>query len=337
MNPVIKRSLDLLQSELGERDAVQKRQKALNDNGNLLLEMDASAVKRTIDILEAVPVDTQKHQKTVEQDVASTPQAQIAMSPEPVADKASEDILSRISFTDLKSCFRGLLSDHVTASSAKLQLQAYDERAWVTERARLKEMADHIRTSAKTATAAAERYACTTRASCDLDMWGNAINPCLQPAYDIWKAKAGPQAEGPQTAFDLLIDLANMAVFTEWRSGYASVVGDEEGNDYTHEDIDKMLVGILQELGEGKDMEQWIKSEENVDRLARINKLRRRMLGAWDTPLTYRYEYTVQLLSTGKITGDGPQPLDLNYLGHRPILVGREYRRGSGRKRGGRR
>lgn len=300
----------------------------------------STVTKRNPDLLQAGPDErdaVQKRQKTAELVVASTPPAQIATPPQPLADEASEDILSRISLNDLKSCFRGLLSDHVTAPVAKLHLQAYDEKAWDTERARLKEVADRIRTAAETATTAAERYACATRGSCDLDMWGNAINPYLRSAYDIWKSKAGPQAHGPQTAFDLLVDMADMAVFTEWRSGDASVVGDEESNDYTHEDIDKMLVGILQELGEGKDMEQWVKSEENVERLARINKLRRRMLGAWDVPLSYRYEYTVELLSTGKITGDGPEPLDLNYLGYRPILVGREYRRGGGRKRGGRR
>ncbi|EJP61507.1 uncharacterized protein BBA_09531 [Beauveria bassiana ARSEF 2860] len=336
MSTVTKRNLDALQSELEEHGAVQKCHKTAHQNEDLSLERDAPAVKRTIDVFAAKPVDGQEHQETADQEIPLTPRAQIATPTEPVADNEFEDILSRISFTDLKSCFRVLLSDHVTASTAKLQLQAYNEKAWFTERVRLKEMADRIRTSAKTATTSAERYACTTKALCDLDMWGKAINPCLRPAYDIWKAKAGPQANGPQTAFDLLIDIANMAVFTEWRSGCASVVGDEESNDYTHEDIDKMLVGILQELGQGKDMEHWVKTEENVARLARINELRGRMLGAWDTPLSYRYEYAAQLLSTGKLSSK-PEPLDLKYLGHRPILIGLEYRRGGGRKRGGRR
>lgn len=210
MSTVTKRNQDALQSELEEHGAVQKRQITAHQKGDSPLARDAPAVNRTIDTLAATPVDGQEHQETADQDIPLTPRAQLATPTEPVADKESEDILSRISFTDLKSCFRVLLSNHVTASTVKLQLQAYNERAWVTERLR-EGNAERIRTSAKTATAAIERYASTTKALCDLDEWGKAINPFLRPAYDIWKAKAGPQANGPQTAFDLLIDISSAA------------------------------------------------------------------------------------------------------------------------------
>lgn len=133
MSTVIKRNLDALQSELEEYGAVQKPQLTAHQEGDLPLTRDAPAVKRTIDPLAAIPVDRREHQETAGQDIPLSPRAQIATPTVPVADKESEDILSRISFTDLKSCFRVLLSDYVTESTAKLQLQAYTSQpsGWI--------------------------------------------------------------------------------------------------------------------------------------------------------------------------------------------------------------
>lgn len=258
-------------------------------------------VKRPLDTVDLTEASPKRHQPEAINHTLST-----------------EGILSRIALSDLKSCFREMLSDPLCGPFIEAHLQTYAGKSLETEIERTKKQADDLRKKADAAIGEAEEHAQDPKNYMfEIGELGNAVAPFLSPARELWRS--GSKTYAPALVFDLLMRWADSIIWPE--DGESKAYGDNGDNDHVHEEIEYILVGIVQEeLESCEDPQKWIQRVETKDRLFKVNRLNDSINDLYEP--CHRYTRLQKLLVSG-IKQDKALPTGMGHLGQEPRWAGK--------------
>lgn len=229
------------------------------------------------------------------------------------ADVSPNAILASMSLLDLQSSFRALLDDPVCGPVVERQLQSHAAASLRAEQERVQLLADQMRQEARSraemlvSSTTMHGMSGTMRAS----QWSQTMRPSLESIYNL--SQTDPRFNGPSLAWDVLIDIARMALCPI--VGDLRLQGTEEDNNRFHEDAERILVGIArEELEDACHVGDWLHRESTTRRRRKVANLREHISRTYGPRLDHRYKSLAELLATGRIKGGGPEPVDSEYF-----------------------
>ncbi|KAJ5014865.1 hypothetical protein K4K57_000915 [Colletotrichum sp. SAR 10_99] len=230
---------------------------------------------------------------------------------------STEGILSRIALSDLKSCFREMLSDPLCGPFIEAHLQTYAGKSLEAELERTKKQVDDLRKKAGAAIAEVEEHAQDPKNYIfEIGDLGDAIAPFLEPARELWRT--GSETNAPALVFELLMGFADWIIWPE--DGESKAYGDNGDNDHVHEEIESILVGVVrEELESCEDPQKWIQRVETKDRLFKVNRPNNSINDLYEP--CHRYTRLQRLLVSG-IKQDKTLPTDMIHLGQESRWAG---------------
>ncbi|KAF6836893.1 hypothetical protein CMUS01_05256 [Colletotrichum musicola] len=161
------------------------------------------------------------------------------------ADVSSNAILANMTLLDLQSSLRALLADPVCGPLVEMQLQSHAAASLRAEQERVQSLANQMREEGRSR---AEMLLSNTAmhsmpGTMRVFQWNHTMRPSLEPIYNL--SQTDPGFNGPSLAWDVLIDIARMALCPI--VGDPRLEGTEEDNHSFHEDAERILVGIVRE------------------------------------------------------------------------------------------
>ncbi|KAH9908886.1 hypothetical protein F4778DRAFT_201693 [Xylariomycetidae sp. FL2044] len=203
----------------------------------------------------------------------------------------AEKLIEIMSHADLQELCRNLLTNDVTGSLVRQELETYNQRALEHSRSLARAEYSAIVKSAAEATGQLEDEAMEEEGLYSSGDWSSALCSFL-PRVDALHNR-GMMAKGPEFAAKALMGLADLCIY-DWTGSEAKIYDGEYACQDFHEAIDDRMLVVCQTM-KGAGEFDWLRHPDRKEKLWKLQEAAENYLPDVDR-CTHRYQRTLQFL-----------------------------------------